>query len=426
MGRGGERGADSRTTRTDPSDDPDNNKTYELRQFEQISADPDSAHVGSLIELSLIAHNIPEDSFVVGVYRRGVVDGVTGVRMNFQHEVDGWENATSGMYTGVLNTAGFAPGQYGALPPVAGLERSTTTVFTLLESEDREQGSISCKGIFSDSRASSSTLDIVFVGDTSLSKDEFTNRASSAATKLLFHDPFTEMGDQVNFFTHETLLNGNCDGRQNGTLTCGNQDEIERAAMSCGDIDKMVFLTGYDFRNSWAQMGQKFAIVQAPSLSKTTTVVAHELGHSIGELHDEYTYPYGTNANPLRIPPDRNCAAATNATACSPWCSASPISYDAANCSVFADRDSCITDTDCTWMNWESASSSYLSGRCIPRRGEVNVGLECRAGTGCFSGCRTPDSFRSVDKGLMSNVSTEGYGPVNVDYLREEIDKLLQ
>ncbi|PIN90703.1 hypothetical protein COU57_02645 [Candidatus Pacearchaeota archaeon CG10_big_fil_rev_8_21_14_0_10_32_14] len=170
----------------------------------------------------------------------------------------------------------------------------------------------------------------------------------------------------------------------------------------------------------------------------------HEVGHSFGNLDDEYLGRgnFGISREDIR----GNCNFVGNDFACSNWCSESPVPVEDllefqcggnSQSECMSDVKPCIWIPDlpensisgcfnslilCSGFNSEKTCSSlsfnywpfddicvwspfgihsYFKSECIPHSTPIDIGRGCISDTGCFQGCTWSDRYRSSFDSMM-------------------------
>lgn len=183
------------------------------------------------------------------------------------------------------------------------------------------------------------------------------------------------------------------------------------------------------------------------AVAKLRNTIVHEVGHNFG-LADLYGGAFNSEGNPeAGWPADiarnwRNL----DAPGCSKWCNdykpASEYTQSAsASCPGLGSQSSCLefnrdADGNCEdsdgdghpdCCSWESDNSDdYFTASCKPVWGSEDIGLNCRAGSGCFyGGAYGTSSWRPVrdpqDSIMYAPTKSETFDTVSEDELREAL-----
>ncbi|MBU2616110.1 MAG: M64 family metallopeptidase [Nanoarchaeota archaeon] len=272
---------------------------------------------------------------------------------------------------------------------------------------------------------------------------------SELNTGLLSEPPFRDYQDSFNIWYINETLPYNSDTFAESRRSLFSQCPVfekkqEITLVKSNEINSYAILGSPAY--GWAVIADKF------SLDYARHVLLHEWGHSFGGLYDEYT-TYGVNDWP---PSAINCDLASSTSACSKWCSGSPLPvenliqgicndaqdsiscYNKKNegipcfwlgdhgvlgetgcinrvelCTSIEERETCSdSDGDGTFWNgnfciwyWPEGNEPYYGTKCIPTSSGVNIGTDCIGDTICLQGCTLNNYYSSSERSKMRTAS---------------------
>ncbi len=158
-------------------------------------------------------------------------------------------------------------------------------------------------------------VDLVMVGDgyTSTEQNQFQQDAAAMAVSFFNHQPFTRY--QNYFSVHTVAVVSNESGVDNDPNQGVNKDTALDMAFWCGGTERLLCVSvskAYSYANNAPDVDQVIALANSSKYGgagytgsdlatssgqngSSSEVVVHELGHSFGNLADEYDYGGGTN-----------------------------------------------------------------------------------------------------------------------------------
>lgn len=161
-------------------------------------------------------------------------------------------------------------------------------------------------------------IDIVFVGDGYLASelDEYAGHATTGMAALLAETPFQQYSDFFNFYRVEVISNES--GVDNDPSQGIDRDTAMNMRYWCNGIERLLCVDvglAYSYANNAPGVDQIFAIANSTkyggagySSSELATyaggngaapeIAIHEIGHSLGNLADEYFYDGDTYNGP--------------------------------------------------------------------------------------------------------------------------------
>lgn len=165
----------------------------------------------------------------------------------------------------------------------------------------------------------------------------------------------------------------------------------------------------------------KIAVVNsAISDAWSNGITLHELGHTLGQLADEY--------NGLGWYPSSNTSAANcDVYACPKWCSGKS-DYEDPQCGKITSEEACESKSyngvKCVWYsNRGDLKCSY------PYFSDINFGQACIKDSVCLYGCGGPNGYRSSNYSVMGNLGGDvglEYNTVSKIQIQKMIDSLWQ
>ena len=327
-------------------------------------------------------------------------------------------------------------------------------------------------------------LDITFVasGYSTSEGNLFTDDVNRLLREGLFAtEPFRSYRNRINVHRLNSLgENFNCISPS----TCNYNLALSVAEYNCQDVDQLVILEGgggieirgihrggYTPRrgnmNTEGVVAMSRSDITQTGNERSHIVLVHELGHSFGNLEDEYTEEGRREGFGISDTPDfdnLNC----DPIGCPRWCSGnlpainsqgvvnavaqsaenikcrSQFSEGYCNCFSRTSQNQCLEGeeaTGCFWLynSQESSGVSEYGGyvanlilsqwgtRCIPSGilSTISMGNQCMEGTGCYAGCGFYDGYyRSTPSGTMAKYSTSrDFGVNNIQTLRNRLEQ---
>ena len=165
-------------------------------------------------------------------------------------------------------------------------------------------------------------VDLVMVGDgyTSTEQNQFQQDAAAMAASFFNHQPFTRY--QNYFSVHTVGVVSNESGVDNDPNQGVNKDTALDMAFWCGGTERLLCVNvskAYSYANNAPDVDQVIALANSSKYGgagytgsnlatssgqngSSSEVVVHELGHSFGNLADEYDYGGGTNWTGGEVP----------------------------------------------------------------------------------------------------------------------------
>lgn len=345
-----------------------------------------------------------------------------------------------------------------------------------------------CYTIYNLNGDSSDKIDILFVPIDYNNLQDFLNAIEknidydSKNRGLLYFEPFKSNKDIFNYYyiSQEEIpfQEGYLKYIEQGCWVWGNFCDsnfipfLDKWINSFNDIDYYIVL------HNDAQKGMR-AIppgkkgITAPGIPDGT--LNHELGHQFGfgehyntgdpssllintyedalndpnhPIHEavQFDLAHESSVGGL-IPP--NC----DEIGCPLWCKGYikepifPIQIAGGNnetCIEFNTREECLnskwtnefgveitSDDYCTWVGESLYNNGepYFGSKCIPHQDDyqnfIDIGINCREGTGCYYGCNGDGGWRATaDGGIMKDhLNAEGYDPIEIEVIKNYIYK---
>jgi len=165
-------------------------------------------------------------------------------------------------------------------------------------------------------------LDIVFIGDKYNDTQNFINDIEKNKNYLLSLDPFKNNSQKINIHavnrTTDIGCYYNCAGIQR--LICCPYENVSSAASAC-PYDEIVVLVNND---TYGGSGGAYTV--SYNGYAMPQVVVHELGHSFGQLMDEYSYGIPSGGG-MPGPNCDNISSSSESIACPKWSWAQGLPY---------------------------------------------------------------------------------------------------
>ncbi len=165
-------------------------------------------------------------------------------------------------------------------------------------------------------------VDLVMVGDgyTSAEQTQFQQDAAAMTSSFFNHEPFTTY--QNYFMVHSVSVISNESGVDNDPNQGINRDTALDMGFWCGGTERLLCVNvskAYSYANNAPDVDQVIALANSTKYggagytgsdlatssgqnSSSSEVVVHELGHSFGNLADEYDYGGGTTWTGGEVP----------------------------------------------------------------------------------------------------------------------------
>lgn len=203
----------------------------------------------------------------------------------------------------------------------------------------------------------------------------FHQDVTSFTQSFLRHEPYKSRASQIMFNTLDSNDEFNCTSGRSGTPDLGytcNLEGIKSAVASAGIPTDFIVVLVNDTNGSGVSIGS--IIVQSRGTTVGDIIFIHELGHSIGGLRDEYTYPG----------------------------------------SYYDDQEGAII-------------GDYTAKNCFHGTPPSNEWETLLPGTKYYSGCGFVTSwYRSANHSVMSTASTDSpdYSPISIYWINQGIDAI--
>lgn len=356
------------------------------------------------------------------------------------------------------------------------------------ETEQNKQ----CKQILSNGNPKQK-LNFVFISDGFNTEAEFLNRVeefislknSSDNLSFLNYHPFSQFKSFYNIYTfYEPSIDWGCDSGVNmnpNDLCASRLTVLDKVAEYCNwglESDYLIILSNKNYR-SWADSFAPEQLEKVKHLGISTLsgeildikkMFLHELGHSLGELSDEYVDTIKDQYKPIAGIGAKNI----DPEGCPSWCSGTlntqNIFYETytnyLECTAKLDKNNPGDDSDfmaCfnapfypTTMNnclslagtindntiiqcyrelYNSNVPQYVWDSCYNENGRflcknqinVDLGINCLQGTGCYWPAGGMNGFRSLSNSLMRNhLESQNLGPYNENVVMDNINRKIQ
>tara|TARA_Y100000034_G_scaffold72313_1_gene87188 strand:+ start:1172 stop:2770 length:1599 start_codon:yes stop_codon:yes gene_type:complete len=286
---------------------------------------------------------------------------------------------------------------------------------------------------------STDKLDVVFLGDDYDESElgQFAIEVDNTITTLFSIEPFISNQEKFNFWRIDST--GNLDCMSDGMIRC--DPRIVAAYASNCPHDQIIVL------KNTLDIGGTFNNNQAYGPGRWPIVLIHEFSHSFGRLSDEYI-AYDAGRSVIDSDSEEYISSNCDLATCDRWCSAVVPLNNLTNtgCTKVNEKEcvgdgnynictyngeecvnsvnNCISITDpticenssssCVWI-WDEIPDPYFESFCIPRLNQnINFGIDCMEGTGCYQGCNFRNWYRSVENGLMSSGNVRDIQPLGL------------
>jgi len=336
-------------------------------------------------------------------------------------------------------------------------------------------------------------LNFVFISDGFNTKIEFLNRVEefislnnlSDNLSFLNYYPLSQFKDFYNIYTfYDPSIDWGCDSGVsiNSNALCANKLTIlDKVAEYCNwglESDYLIILSNKNYR-SWAdsfgsedleKVKHLGISVLSGEILDVKKMFLHELGHSLGELSDEYVEIKKDQYKPIAGIGAKNI----DPEGCPSWCSGTLNvnnmffeSYeDYVDCTVNLNinnpeddseflacfnapfyptaMNNClnqvrivndITITQCYESLYNSSVPQQVWDMCSNENGRflcqnqpnIDLGINCLQGTGCYWPAGGMNGFRSLSNSLMRNhLKSQNLGPYNEQVVIENINRKIQ
>lgn len=282
-------------------------------------------------------------------------------------------------------------------------------------------------------------IDFVYLPYLYDSDKKFADNAKTSMESILSVEPFKSNADKLNFYYIDP------NGFDVGDRSDSNDGKKQLLATNCPGYDEIIVLMNEEGRSFAKRGGHMMHVYAGGSYEHDMGLVSiHELGHSLGGLHDEYVEydvdsKTGLYKNPVLLEKDEleyyeknsvNC----DSVGCSKWCSgeiSSSYLDIEAKCSAATTEEECkgifenngnLNYQNCLWLRYDSTSaeSSYVCSP-DPKNNKGDFGLSCQEGAGCFLGCKATGGanlWRSSQNSVMANhVLTSTFNSISESHI---------
>lgn len=146
--------------------------------------------------------------------------------------------------------------------------------------------------------------DLLFLADDYSSREQFLKDVNDAVSKLNDTNLGTTRINKINFWAYDDLnidFGGkNCGSKAGYVSLCVNWDLAQSFKDTCGDDGYVVLVNSAKLGQYWdAASSNGLGAGQTALSNAVTYALAHELGHSISSLNDEYPFAGGATTDSL-------------------------------------------------------------------------------------------------------------------------------
>jgi hypothetical protein len=222
---------------------------------------------------------------------------------------------------------------------------------------------------------------------------------------LFSKEPFKSNKNLFNVYLLNIKEDKNCQiPDENGGDQGGCMLWAKEKAELCGSFDTVVVLSN-DLSGTGGQSGYAFTALDFAQvtpfihdkeialgnpeiyINPAVKTFIHEFGHSFGGLKDEYS-TLKIYDDPAQYP---NC----DSFGCPKWCSGSPVLPEPqyTECSKITDETECKNAALTPSCQWIQIYGNYV---CMGTNSNLNFGVDCLDGYGCYQGCEGLNDYRSM------------------------------
>jgi hypothetical protein len=291
-------------------------------------------------------------------------------------------------------------------------------------------------------------LNFVFISDNFTTKQEFLDKVEDFLnlntpgdkTSFLNYYPYDKFKKDYNIYTfYNSSIDWGCTSSVDMTQTsiCRSEKyiiyELGKYCDMANESDYLIILSNKPYRSfasSYATIElpkvRRLALSVPTSSSKESTwfdieldlqkkMFLHELGHSLGDLSDEYLDYSKEQFRPIAGTRAKNI----DVEGCPKWCSG-VINTSDFRYPLYLDYKRCISNLENTGENNQAFIDCLNSANSI---NGLNIGSNCISGTGCYWPANAVNGFRSVERSLMMSYFTSLHEPP--DYLGTYNERLV-